>query len=78
MRYVPGNRACIRKCPVGAIYCEDDLHEEPTPHLGDNAAFFVDTRRGRDAPLGSPGGAATIGALGVGTPLVAVLHRAEE
>ena len=36
----------------------------------DNARFFAETLPGRDAPLGSPGGAAKLGALGVDTPHV--------
>ena len=70
--------ACEPVCPVEAIYYEDDLPEESRPHLGDNAAFFADTLPGRDEPLGSPGGAAKIGALGVGTPLVAEMPKADE
>ena len=40
-------------------------------YLADNALFFSDALDGRGAPLGSPGGAAKIGALGVDTPMVA-------
>ena len=65
-------------CPVEAIYYEDDLPEELEPYLSDNAAFFADTLQGRDAPVGSAGGAAKIGALGVDTPLVAGLPKAGE
>ena len=69
--------ACEPVCPVEAIYYEDDLPEELEPYLSDNAAFFADTLQGREAPLGSPGGAAKIGRLGVDTPLVAEAPRAE-
>ena len=70
--------ACEPVCPVEAIYYQDDLPEELEPHLGDNAAFFADSLPGRDAPLGSPGGAAKIGALRVDTLLVAGLPGAEQ
>ena len=41
------------------------------PYLVDNEDFFTQVLPGRDAPLGSPGGAAKLGPLGVDTPLVA-------
>lgn len=63
--------ACEPVCPVEAIYYEDDLPEDLKPHLADNEAFFAETLPGRDAPLGSPGGAGKLGPLGVDTPLVA-------
>ncbi|MFA1701455.1 ferredoxin [Mycobacterium intracellulare] len=69
--------ACEPVCPVEAIYYEDDLPEELQPYQADNAAFFSDTLEGRDEPLGSPGGAAKIGPLGVDTPLVASLPKQE-
>ena len=40
------------------------------PYLADNDAFFSTTLAGRDEPLGSPGGAARLGVVGVDTPLV--------
>jgi hypothetical protein len=64
------DRACGDECPVDCIY-EDDLPEALQPYLADNEAFFTQTLPGRDAPLGSPGGAAKLGALGTDTPLVA-------
>jgi NADPH-dependent 2,4-dienoyl-CoA reductase/sulfur reductase-like enzyme len=42
------------------------------PWRDDNAAFFDPTPAGRDEPLGSPGGAAGIGALDADAPLAAV------
>lgn len=60
--------------PGGAIYYEDDLQ----PYRADNAAFFTETLPGRDEPLGSPGGAAKIGPLGVDTPLVAAEPRVDD
>lgn len=65
--------ACKLICRVEAIYYETDLPEDQQQHLADNAAFFSETLPGRDGPLGSPGGAAGVGPLGVDTPLVASL-----
>ncbi len=65
--------ACEPVCPVEAIYYEDDLPEDLVPYLADNELFFTQTLDGQVAPLGSPGGAAKLGALGVDTPLVAGL-----
>ena len=44
-------------------------------HIADNARFFTDILPGLDLPLGSPGGAAKLGALPADTPLVAGLRR---
>jgi len=65
--------ACRLECRVGAIYWEDDLPEDQRQYRADNAAFFSETLPGRDAPLGSPGGAEKLGRVGVDTPLVAAL-----
>jgi hypothetical protein len=62
---------------VEAIYYEDDLPEELQPYLADNEAFFSETLPGRDAPLGSPGGAAKLGVLGADAPLVAAQPKAD-
>jgi len=64
--------ACEPVCPVEAIYYEDDLPTDLVPYLDDNSAFFHEPLEGRE-PLGSPGGAAKLGALDVDTPLVAGL-----
>ena len=63
--------ACEPVCPVEAIYYEDDLPEQWAPYLRDNEDFFTETLSGRDEPIGSPGGAAKLGALRVDTALVA-------
>ena len=63
--------ACKPICRVEAIYWEGDLPDDEQQHLEDNAGFFHQTLPGRDAPLGSPGGSATVGPIGVDTPLVA-------
>src|SRR6185312_17391396 len=63
--------ACEPVCPVEAIYYEDDLPEPLQPYQADNARFFAERLPGRDTPLGSPGGAAKTGVVGVDTALVA-------
>jgi NAD-dependent dihydropyrimidine dehydrogenase PreA subunit len=63
--------ACEPVCPVEAIYYEDDLPAQWSSYREDNARFFTETLPGRDQPLGSPGGAAKLGPLGVDTELVA-------
>ena len=65
--------ACEPVCPVEAIYYEDDLPEQWAIHTADNARFFTDVLPGQGVPLGSPGGAAKLGALPADTPLVAGL-----
>lgn len=67
--------ACKLVCHVEAIYYETDLPDDQERHLADNAAFFTELLPGRAAPLGSPGGAATLGPIGVDTPLIAGLPR---
>ncbi|UNB50104.1 ferredoxin [Mycolicibacterium sp. YH-1] len=69
--------ACKLICRVEAIEYETDLPEGERHHLEDNAAFFTLTLPGRDAPLGSPGGAAQLGRVGVDTPLVAAMPPRE-
>jgi len=66
--------ACEPVCPVEAIYYEDDLPGVFEPYLADNAVFFSEVLSGRDSPLGSPGGASRLGAVGADTPLVASLE----
>ncbi len=63
--------ACEPVCPVEAIFYEDDVPEQWAEYTEGNARFFTDVLPGRDAPVGSPGGAARLGPLGVDTPLVA-------
>ncbi|OBA87087.1 ferredoxin [Mycolicibacterium elephantis] len=67
--------ACKLVCEADAIYYETDLPEEELQHLADNAAFFNDVLPGRDAPLGSPGGATRLGPVGVDTPLIAAMPQ---
>jgi NAD-dependent dihydropyrimidine dehydrogenase PreA subunit len=63
--------ACEPVCPVEAIYYEDDLPDSLKPYQDDNARFFAGPLPGRGQPLGSPGGAARLGAVGADTELVA-------
>ncbi|BBZ60510.1 ferredoxin [Mycolicibacterium monacense] len=67
--------ACRVICKMDAIFYETDLPEDQQRHLADNAAFFTEVLPGRDAPLGAPGGSATVGRIGVDTPLIAGLAR---
>ena len=63
--------ACEPVCPVEAISQDRRVADEHTEHVDDNRRFFVETLPGRDAPIGTPGGAHKTGAIGVDTPLVA-------
>ena len=65
--------ACEPVCPVEAIYYEDDLPKKWAAYTEDNAEFFTDTLPGQTDPLGSPGGAAKLGAVDADTPMVAAL-----
>ncbi|HVX44096.1 MAG TPA: ferredoxin [Mycobacteriales bacterium] len=67
--------ACEPVCPVEAIYYEDDLPPKLAPYAQDNEAFFTGVLPGRAEPLGSPGGAAKLGPVGVDAPLVASQPR---
>ena len=57
--------ACEPVCPVEAIYYEDDVPEEWKAYTAVNVEFFN--------VLGSPGGAAKLGAQTFDVPLVAAL-----
>jgi NAD-dependent dihydropyrimidine dehydrogenase PreA subunit len=63
--------ACEPVCPVEAIYYEGDIPAALLPNVADNARFFAEPLPGRDAALGSPGGAARFGVVGADTELVA-------
>ena len=68
--------ACKLICRVEAIYYETDLPPEELVHRPDNAAFFNETLPGREGPLGAPGGADTVGRVGVDTPWSPTCRRA--
>jgi ferredoxin len=55
--------ACEPVCPVEAIYYEDDVPSEHKAFTAANSDFFVE--------LGSPGGAAKLGAQAFDVPLLA-------
>jgi NAD-dependent dihydropyrimidine dehydrogenase PreA subunit len=61
--------ACEAVCPVSAISSDLRLSGEQVLWRDDNARFFSEVLRGRDAPLGSPGAAAGIGRIGADTAL---------
>ncbi len=63
--------ACEPVCPVSAISSDLRVSAELQPWREDNAAFFDAVLPGRDAPLGSPGGASDFGPDGVDTQLAA-------
>jgi NAD-dependent dihydropyrimidine dehydrogenase PreA subunit len=63
--------ACEPVCPVEAISQDRRVADEDAEHVEDNRRFFVDVLQGRAEPLGAPGGAHKVGALGVDTALVA-------
>ena len=65
--------ACVPVCPVDAIAWDRELDDDGQAHAHDALVFFYDALPGRDAPLAEPGGAGSIGPLGVDTPLVARL-----
>jgi NAD-dependent dihydropyrimidine dehydrogenase PreA subunit len=60
--------ACLPECPVDAIYAPGESPDQIW--VADNAAFFAEALPGRDAALGSPGGAESAGPAGADTPLV--------
>jgi NAD-dependent dihydropyrimidine dehydrogenase PreA subunit len=63
--------ACEPVCPVEAIASDLRLSGDGRRWRDDNAAFFAEPLPGREAPLGSPGGAARMAPAGVDTPLAA-------
>jgi NAD-dependent dihydropyrimidine dehydrogenase PreA subunit len=71
------DRACVEECPVDCGACEPVCPVEAI-YTEDDARFFTETLAGRDAPLGSPGGAAKLGAIDADTELVAAHPRAAE
>jgi NAD-dependent dihydropyrimidine dehydrogenase PreA subunit len=63
--------ACEQVCPVQAISQDRSVPPEETPFIADNRRFFIEVLPGREAALGSPGGAGQSGDIGADTPLVA-------
>jgi NAD-dependent dihydropyrimidine dehydrogenase PreA subunit len=60
--------ACEVACPTDAI--RPDRRADPESKT-DNRRFFEDVLPGRSKPLGSPGGAAKVGPVGVDTRMTA-------
>lgn len=64
--------ACELACPEVAIFpARKATTDEWKLFTADNAAFFSVQLPEQDAPLGDPGGARILGAVGSDTPLVA-------
>ncbi|MEU4810226.1 ferredoxin [Nocardia fluminea] len=61
---------CEPACPVEAIYYEDDLPPDQEPFATEAVRFFHEPLSGRVEPLGRPGGAHSVGVLGVDTSYV--------
>jgi NAD-dependent dihydropyrimidine dehydrogenase PreA subunit len=62
--------ACEPVCPVEAISQDRRVAAEDEDFVEDNRRFFTEVLPGRDDPLGAPGGANKVGAVGVDTPMV--------
>jgi ferredoxin len=62
--------ACEPVCPVEAIYYEDDVPSQWSDFKGYNSDFFDE--------LGSPGGAAKVGATGKDHPVVLQIQKKPE
>jgi NAD-dependent dihydropyrimidine dehydrogenase PreA subunit len=59
---------CEQVCPTFAAISDRELTgTDGVWALEDNAAFFAEPLPGRDAPLGTPGGASHLGRVGVDT-----------
>jgi NAD-dependent dihydropyrimidine dehydrogenase PreA subunit len=63
--------ACEPVCPVEAISQDRMVDDYETAFVADNARFFDAVLPGREAPLGTPGGAGGLGPVGVDTTFVA-------
>ncbi len=65
--------ACEVECPVGAIQVDRLVRKDPAKavFLEDSRDFFTVVLDGRDAAIGTPGGAQKYGEIGVDTALVA-------
>ena len=68
--------ACEQVCPTAAAVADRALTgTEAAWNVEDNAAFFTQPLPGRESPLGTPGGASHLGAVGADTAAVAALPR---
>jgi NAD-dependent dihydropyrimidine dehydrogenase PreA subunit len=66
---------CEPACPVQAISQDRRVPPEFSAFVDDNTRFFTEALRGRDEPIGQPGGAGGFGPSGVDTALVASYER---
>ncbi len=64
--------ACEPACPQSAIFADIKPPAEVAEYIEDNRRFFKESLPGRAAPVGSPGGSASLGPVGADTPLVAL------
>jgi len=62
--------ACEPVCPVEAISVDRRVAPEQEAFIADNERFFAEPLPGRDAPIGTPGGATLLGPVGVDTEMV--------
>ncbi|HEX3786490.1 MAG TPA: ferredoxin [Pseudonocardiaceae bacterium] len=69
--------ACEQVCPTAAAISDRALAgTDAAWNVSDNAVFFDEVLSGRDTALGTPGGAAHLGPVGVDTAAVTALpHR---
>jgi NAD-dependent dihydropyrimidine dehydrogenase PreA subunit len=63
--------ACEPVCPAEAIAQDRRVPQSDQDFIEDNRRFFTEVLPGRDAPIGTPGGARTVGEIGVDTAMVA-------
>jgi NAD-dependent dihydropyrimidine dehydrogenase PreA subunit len=63
--------ACEPVCPVEAITQDRRVDPAHVDFVEDNKRFFLEALTGRAEPLGAPGGAHSVGRVGVDTELVA-------
>jgi NAD-dependent dihydropyrimidine dehydrogenase PreA subunit len=63
--------ACEPACPVQAVSQDRRVPAGQDEFVADNARFFELPLPGRAEPLGAPGGASTVGVLGVDTAFAA-------
>jgi NAD-dependent dihydropyrimidine dehydrogenase PreA subunit len=69
--------ACEPVCPVEAISVDRRVPPEYEDYIADNERFFAEPLPGRDAPLGTPGGASLLGPVGLDTEMVTNLAAKE-
>ena len=67
--------ACEPVCPVEAIAPKRAVPADQRDFVADTARFFSEPLPGRDVPLGAPGGARKVGAVGADTALVSSLEQ---